>query len=391
MTATETHLLPDNPSFALGALAACYFTLAVGSLSVVGLALPMGEGLGATTSEIALLVTFFSVTYAVSAPLAQVVVGHWDRRLLLVIGLLSIAAGTAVTALAQGYPTAAFGRVLMAMGGGLTGPMASAAAAALVPAAQRGPALGKVFGGLTIATVVGVPMTTWLGDVLGWRGALWAVTTFAAANALAVVALVPRHARGDRAALGDILAILGDRVLLPALSVTAWQMAAQFTTYSVIAFFLIDRFGLPSTWLPLALAGFGIGGILGNILSTVLITRLGPNRLIWGSLTASALVLLALQLAGGQLWVGLGLGFLWPVFALALFAPQQERLLKLNPKGANLMLALNASTIYIGMALGGAIAGLLVRLSGSDWLALASALLMLGGLVSFQVSRRRRT
>lgn len=376
------------PRLALSVLAACYFAMAIASLSVIGLLIPLREGLAISASEVAFLVSIFSVTYAVSSPLAQVAIGDWDRRRLLVLGLSGIALGTAMTAVAQGYALAVAGRAVMALGAGITGPMASAAGAALVREARRGAALGHVFAGMTFATVLGVPVTTWLGDAIGWRAALWAVTAFALATAVAVRMVVPDAGRGARASLRGIGAVLTDRVLAPAISVTGWQMAAQFVTYAVIAVYLIERFSLPRAWIPFALATFGVGGIFGNIVATRLIDRLGPDRLILVSLTGTAAVFLLLQVSGALPWLGLFLMFVWPVTALALFAPQQARLIALRPEAANLLLALNGAAIYAGMGLGSAIGGVLIAQTGTDWLALASALLALVAIGAYQLSRR---
>lgn len=376
------------PTLALTALAACYFALAIASLSVIGLMIPMRAGLGVTESEIAYLVSIFSLTYALSAPLMQVALGDWDRRRLILLGLGAIALGSLMTGWADGYPLAAAGRAVMALGGGLAGPMASAAGAALVAPELRGRALGHVFSGMTVATVLGVPVVTWLGAVLGWRGALVAVALFAMATALAVWLVVPEHGRGTRASLAQIGRILTDRVLAPAISVTGWQMAGQFATYSVIAVYVTGRLGMPAGALPLLLAAFGTGGILGNWLATRLVGRFGANRLIQASLIATALSFVALQLAGQNAALGLVLLFLWSVAGLALFAPQQERLIALEPASANLLLALNGSAVYLGMGLGSALAGVMLRYSGTDWLAALSAGLVALAWAAYLLSRR---
>lgn len=376
------------PRAALSVLSACYFSLAIASLSVIGLLIPMREGLGVSASEIAFLVSVFSLTYAVSAPLAQVVVGDWDRRKLLMLGLGAIAVGTAMTAASSVYGLTVAGRMVMAVGAGVVGPMASAAGAAIVPAVRRGAALGHVFSGMTIATVLGVPVTAWLGDVLGWRGALWIVAAVAALTAVGVWRVVPVHAPGARAQMAEIGAVLADRVLAPAISVTGWQMAAQFVTYSVIAVFVVDRLGMDANWLPLILAGFGVGGIIGNMLATRLIDDMGPDRLIAVSLVVTGLAFVGLQVFGTLWWIGLFLSFVWSVAGLALFAPQQARLISLRPEAANLLLALNGAAIYVGMGVGSALGGVLLRISGTTWLAFGSAVLMGVALAAYRLSKR---
>ena len=271
-----------TPNFALAVLSGCYFILAVASLSVIGLLVPMAEGLRASESEIAYLVAAFSVTNAIAAPMLQTMVGDWDRRRLILIGLIAMALGTAITGLATEYWMAVAGRMLLAVGAAVVGPMASATGAAMVDVAQRGMALGKVFAGMTVATVLGVPLTAIGGDVIGWRATLLVIAALALIIAAVVWRVVPDTPRGQRAKASDVWNILTDRILAPAIAVTAFQMAGQLATYAVIAVYLMEWLSLPAAWLPFSLMTFGIGGILGNVFAMRMIDRVGPDVLILG-------------------------------------------------------------------------------------------------------------
>ena len=152
--------MPDQQSrrsIALWALSGCYVILALASLSVVGILEPMSRGLAVTGSQIAYLVTAFALTFAVAAPMMQILFGDLERKLLILLGLGAIGAGVLLTGLAGGYCMVAAGRVLMAVGAAVAGPMASAAGAALVPPEQRGLALAMVFSGMTVATYWACP------------------------------------------------------------------------------------------------------------------------------------------------------------------------------------------------------------------------------------------
>ncbi len=377
-----------NPNIALAVLSACYFILAVASLSVIGLLVPMAEGLQATESEIAYLVAAFSITNALAAPLLQTVVGNWDRRRLILIGLTAMAAGTALTGIAQHYGVAVAGRMILAVGAAIVGPMASAAGAALVDVSQRGMALGKVFAGMTVATVLGVPLTAIGGDFLGWRATLLVIAACAMLIALAVWVVVPETPRGQRARLAEIWNILTDRILAPAISVTAFQMAGQLATYAVIAVYLIEWLTFPAAWLPYALMTFGIGGIMGNIFAMRMIDRVGPDVLILASLIGTGSVFVALQIAPTIAWVTFLLLGSWAGASMVLFAPQQSRLIGMRPDMANLLLALNGSAVYGGMAVGSAVGGYVYATAGVFWLAPTSAGFVLLALFSFLLSKR---
>ena len=379
---------PATPYVALWTLSGCYFTLAVASLSVVGLLEPMAAGLAVSDSAIAYLVSAFALTYAVAAPAAQMLFGDRDRKVLLLMGLAAIGTGCLTTALVQDYAVVTAGRILMAVGAAVVGPMASATGAALVPPEKRGSALAIVFTGMTIATVMGVPLTAFLGGVIGWRWTLVVITLVAVAVAAAVQLTVPGDSRGARASPAAVLAVLTDRVLALAVSITFFQMAAQFVTYAVIAVYLSQRFGVGAELLPITLFGYGIGGVIGNVISMRLGDRLGADRLIQTSLTALVIVFIALHFLPGETWVLLVLMPFWSISGMILFAPQQSRLIQLAPEQANLLLALNGSSLYLGMAAGAALSGLLLQETGIAYLAIASAGLVAMALAAFLISSR---
>ena len=385
----ETAASPTAPPRgALPALAGAYFTLAVASLSVVGLLAPMSEGLAVSKSAIAYLVTAFALTYAVAAPGLQIAAGHVDRRTLILAGLGLIAVGAVINAAAPSYGIALAARIVMAVGASVAGPMSSAAGAGLVAPERRGAALGTVFAGLTVASVIGVPLTAFSGAVIGWRGTLVLIALIALAVAAVVSATLPRGSTGTRASLAAVTGTLTDRRLGPALLVTLFQMAGQFTTYAVITAYMVAHFRIDETVVPAVLFLYGIGGIVGNVIATRLVDMVGPDRLILTSLAATTGLFLVIQFMPADPWTGIPLFFAWSVAGMLLYAPQQARLVGLAPAAGNLLLALNASGLYLGMAGGALLSGLLYDLSGPRHLALGSALLMLTATAAFLHSRR---
>lgn len=379
--------MPPRP--ALLALAAAYFVLGVASLCVVGLVLQVGADLGTGPGAVALLVTAFALTYALAAPLAQMALGGWDRRLAVLLGLCVLGLGLLGSAMAPSYGWLFAARMAMAAGAALVGPMASAAAAALATTPQaRGAALGAVFSGMTLATVLGVPLSGWLGALIGWRATMEAVAVAAFLAALATWRLLPAGSRGVRVTPAALRETLADRAVGFGIGVTLFQMAAQFATYALISAWLLGRFGVAPALVPVALAVFGLGGVAGNALAARLLLRVAPAPLIGGGLACFALVLLGLAVAPAVPALALLGLFLWAAVAISPMAPTQARLIELAPGQRNLVLALNAAALYLGMAAGAALSGLAFAVAGAGALPWASlAMVALAGLC-FRLSRQ---
>jgi DHA1 family inner membrane transport protein len=125
--------------------------------------------LGLSRAHVALLVPAFAVTFAIGAPVLQVLFGHGRRRTLLLIGLLLMAAGLLGCAAAPAYPLLIAARVLTGFGAALVSPMVSALGVALVPTERQGHALAVVFLGMTMASVVAFPWRR--GALPRWAGA----------------------------------------------------------------------------------------------------------------------------------------------------------------------------------------------------------------------------
>ena len=135
----------------------------------------MAAELQTSPGAIANLLTVFALTFAVAAPLSQVLLGQFPRRTLLLAGLTVMSLASIAGALAWSYSLLFTTRLVMGIGAATVGPMALAVAAGLTPPQQQGRALAITFSGMMLATVLGVPATAWLGGVVGWRPVLLAI------------------------------------------------------------------------------------------------------------------------------------------------------------------------------------------------------------------------
>lgn len=155
-------------------------------------------------------------------------------------------------------------RVLAGLGGAVFGPAASATGSLLVPEERRPRALATVFAGMTVASVLGVPLSSYLGEAVGWR---WTLAGVAAASVLALVlvaALLPALPAGPPPTVAAYRAALRTPGVLPLVGTTLLFMAAQFTVYGVAGAYLAQRFGLADGAVTGVLFVFGALGVLGN-------------------------------------------------------------------------------------------------------------------------------
>ena len=332
------------------------FAVGTSALVVAGvLGLVAGDlhvGLGAAGA----VVTAYSLTYALSAVLLGGLTGHVPRKTLLLLALALFAVGNLGAALAPTFSLLLLARVVSAIGASLFTPVAASVAAALAPPALRGRALALVFVGIPIATVLGVPLGTWIGGALGWRAAFWLVVALSAVALMGVAALVRPVTVARPTAHWSHL--LRRPALRSALLVMLLLYVGQFAVYPYLAPVLRQFTGLSSVGVTLLLLVFGAAGLLGNALGGRLTdVWSGPRTLLLGLfLTAAALLLFPLLI--GHVW-GAALALTaWGVGTLATNPPQQSRVVELAPEGPGVALALNAGALYLGQALGSSLGGL---------------------------------
>ena len=373
-------------SWLLWALSLSMFAVGTTSLVVLGIGQEITTKFEISAGAAGWLMTLFAGVFAITAPLAQWYLhGRWTYPRIIQTGLLLLAGGLFWASLANSFVSLLLSRGLAAFGGAMIAPTSAALAISLVPDARRGRALAIVFAGFTLASVVGVPLGTWLGLSFGWRGAM-AVIGCLALVALAAVAVstqpISKSVAGSQLAEGPIDYSARSRAIA-ILATTIGFLGAQFTIYAVMAAFLVQGFGLASEALPFALLAFGIAGVAGNAAAGIGADRLGAHIVIWLSLLGLGCMFLMLFVDLRPSWataVLAGCAFCGTLFT----APQQARLTRLvSADRHGFLLALNVSASYVGIALGSTIASMLYDDFGTQALPLAAlALVGLSGIAN---------
>ena len=376
---------------ALYALTAGAFGIGVTEFVIMGLLLEVSADLDVSIAAAGLLISGYALGVVVGAPLLTAATGRWPRKLVLV-GLMAIfTAGNAACALAPTYGLLMAARVLTALAHGTFFGVGSVVATDLVAADRRGSAIAVMFTGLTVATIVGVPLGTWLGQAFGWRATFWAVTLVGLA-ALAVIArLVPSDEAASAAEdwRADLFAIVRGPVLLGLLT-TVLGYAGVFAVFTYIAPALTQITGFPDAAVSPILLVFGGGLVLGNLLGG----RLADQSLaatVLGTLLALAAVLGLMTFAlhdriAAVLFVGL-LG----AAAFATVAPLQMWVLE-KPDGAgrSLVSSFNIAAFNLGNALGAWAGGVIIAAGpGLAWVPLLSALFPLAATAVVALTFRR--
>ncbi|MFF5503338.1 MFS transporter [Streptomyces roseolus] len=347
-------------------LALATFAVGTDGYVIAGLLPSIATDLGVSTPAAGQLVTVFALTLALSAPVAGALTSGLDRRTALLIALGVFVIGNAVTALGTTYEVVMASRIVTAVGAATITSAASSTAAALAPPERRGRALAFVLGGLTLATALGLPLGTLIGRT-DWHLTLWAVAGIGLLAMAGILAGLPRVTL-PAASLPDRLRPLAQGRVLALLAVTSLALLGAYTLYTYIAPALRGATGGDESLLTLVLLAWGVGALAGNIAAGRLVDRHDAARVVTGSLALAALALALTPLATRALAPTLVWAVVWGVSVGIVVVPQQHRLIALSPAAAPVLLGLNSSALYLGIALGGGLGGL-----AQEWFGLAPA------------------
>ncbi|MEL6549155.1 MAG: MFS transporter [Pseudomonadota bacterium] len=364
------------------------FVVGMGAFVVIGIIEPVSEGLDVSASAAGTLLTIYALAYAPLSPVLVALTGRIGRRRVLAsgLGLFAVAAGAG--AMAPSFEVLGATRVLAAAGAGVVTPVTAAIVAGLAPPENRAKALATVFLGITLAQVLGIPAGSWVAYTFGWRAALLIVAALAVPVIFLIWTRVPKGLSFQSTSLSDLGAVLRDGPMMVAIGFTASFLAAIFLLYTYLAPLLSARMGFGRDEITLVLLVFGVGAVIGNILGGALADRIGAGR------TLTLLVVLQIPLLPFYSLLPVpGIALLawtlvWSTVGWSFGAAQQLRLVELCGAQAPVALALNASAIYVGSAVGSGIGAGVISLAGLDALGIAAAFMMIAALANLRLSRR---
>jgi len=371
-------------------------TFAIGAEGfVISSLLPqISEDTGVSLVEAGYLVVAFALVYAAGAPVLTAITGDRDRRTVLTLSALVFAAGAVMAALAQSYGILLVARMIIACAAGLYAATAQATAVAISHVDHRARAISIVVGGTSLAVALGAPLGAFLAAFAGWRGTYVSIAAAGVIAALAIHLMLPGGLRGTKVPLKERFRVLSQPGILPMLATTLLYMTAGFMVFTYIAPMTIQAAGLDRSLLPTVLLMFGTGAAFGNYLGGQLADRWGARRTVATAIVLNALMMLFFALVGHlpAAWAGPafpGALFPWGVMAWSFPPAQASRILAAAPRSAPLVLSLNASALYFGVALGSFVGGLVLRHASVTDLGWVAALFMLSALALLGSGRAR--
>jgi Arabinose efflux permease len=376
---------------------ATHIGLAIASLSLGGLFLGTGEfasmsllpGLAQSTGvsipAAGSYISAYALGVVIGAPVIAIFGARLPRRALLIGLMILMSVGYTASAVSWGHWPLLAGRFIAGLPHGAYYGVASLVAASLVAEDRRAQAVGYVMLGLAAANVVGVPVSTWLGQHFGWRASFIAI----AAGGILIAVLLSRFvpaipANASASPRKELGGLARPQVWLTGV-IAAVGFGGAFAVYSYITPTLTQVSDMSRDAVPAVLAVMGIGMVVGNLVGGWLADR-ALTPAIFGFLLWNALVMAGFwYVASSSAAVTVALFLIGTGFALV--PALQTRLMNVAGEAQTLAAALNHSAFNISNAIGASLGGLSISM-GFGWAStgLVGSMLALAGVVLMAVS-----
>lgn len=365
----------------LVALAIGAFGIGVTEFAPMGMLPSIATDLGVSIPAAGLLVSAYAIGVLIGAPLMTLATVKVPRRYLL-IGLMAIfTLGNLMSALASDYASLLVARVVTSLNHGAFFGIGSIVAASVVPPEKRAGAVAAMFMGLTLATIGGVPLATWFGEMLGWRTAFWGIAGLGLVAMTTLWHALPNVPlpKGD-GAMAEIR-VLGRGPVLAALLLTVVGSSAMFTVFTYIAPILQSEAAASTTFVTAMLVLFGVGLTLGNVWGGKAADRSIDRTLTLSLATLIAVLLVFPLVMDWPLLTALAV-LVWGAASFALVPPLQMRVMEAAKDAPNLASAVNIGAFNLGNAIGAALGGAVINAGlGYPAVSLAGAAMAALGLV----------
>ncbi|WP_225731321.1 MULTISPECIES: MFS transporter [unclassified Nocardia] len=352
---------------ALLALALGAFAIGTTEFVVVGLLPDIADTYAVSIPTAGLLVTGYALGVLVGAPITTGIGARIARKRMLLASMGLLIAGNVLSAVAPAFGLMLTGRIVASMAHGAFFGIGSVVAGSLVAPDRRAKAISLMFTGLAVATVIGVPLGTLLGQQFGWRVTFLLVALVGLAALVGVAALVPNQPAPRDARLRHELAVLGNPQVLLAMAMTVLGFGGVFAAITYLAPMMTEVTGYAESSVTWLLVLFGVGFFLGNLIGGKYADK-HLMRMLYGSLAGLGLALALFTVTAHSKPAAAITVILIGALGFATVPPLQKRVLDQSAAAPTLASALNIGAFNLGNAISAWLGGLVIA-AGFDYTA----------------------
>lgn len=370
-TSAPPHL--DRPTrrhrtvFVLLTLAAGAFGIGTTEFAISGMLPGIATEFGISFTTAGWAATLYAFGVFVGAPLLILLGRRFEKKRFLLALIVLFVAGNLITAVAPSFELILVGRVVTSLAHGAFLGTGSIMAARMVPEHRRTRAIAFMFTGVTLATLIGTPIATWVSDAWSWRVSFLGISVIGIITLVGIVVCIPKNTTNESFRIAaEVRAFMNPQLML-AMLITILGPAGFFTSITYIAPITLNVTGTPQSWIVLYMTVFGLGLFVGNLVGGRL-ADINLMGLLVGSLSVLTVALLVFWLAASSVTVTLIAVFVMAAAGFATVSPIQRLVMeRAEQAGApNLAASMNIGLFNLGNAIGAWLGGFVIAAGLGD-------------------------
>ncbi|HIW31434.1 MAG TPA: MFS transporter [Candidatus Paenibacillus intestinavium] len=372
------------------ALTIAAFVVGLVELIIGGILPQIATDLEVSISSAGLLITVFSLVFAIAGPLLLSATSKIERKKLLLVSLVIFFVGTIVAFLAPNYFVLLIARIINAASGSLVIVLALTLSIKVVPKHYQARAIGFVSMGISSSIVIGIPVGVLISDFWSWR------IIFLIASILTVIAFFIIVLFIDKVPGGKVITIREQFHAIKQIKIASahlmmmFAIGAHYLFYAYLTPYVQQYYGLNASQVSMIYFAFGFSAIAGGFLGGVLSDRINPRRAVVTIVTIFLITLLFISLTRDSFYLFIPLLIVWGIMSWAVSPPQQAYLIQTSPQTGDIQQSIHNSALQFGIAGGSALGGFLIDRTGdvtmNSWAACIVMAIALG-LAIFSTTR----
>lgn len=337
------------------------FVVGMVELIIGGILDLMAADLNVSLAQVGLLITIFSLIFAIASPILLVATANIERRRLTLISLIIFLLGNIVTVFSASYGIVFLGRVISALSGALLIILCLTIAPSIVEPRYRGRAIGTVSMGVSASLVLGIPIGLMLGNAFGWRAPFVLISMLTVLSIIGVYFFMGQVEPKPSIPIGKQLATLKNRKIFFIHATTFLFLGGHMVLYAYLTPFAKTTMGLEGGWVSIIYLIFGIAAVSGGGIGGTTSDLYGAKPTILTAAVLFGVVIFSIPYTTFSLLLFLIILVFWGILSWAISPATQSYLVETSPETSDIQQSLNNSALHLGIAFGSLVGGFVIK------------------------------
>jgi DHA1 family purine base/nucleoside efflux pump-like MFS transporter len=365
------------------------FVVGMVELIIGGILDLIADDLNVSLGLAGMLITIFSLTFGISAPILLVLTAKMERKRLALIALSVFLAGNILAVISPTYSILFLGRIISAASASILIILCIVLAANIVEPKYRGRAIGVVSMGVSASLVLGVPIGLSLGNLFGWRAPFLMIVILTLISIAGVYFFMGRvPPQPVRSIKAQVQSLKNKKVLFAHLTVFI-MMSGHSVLYAYLTPYVQETMGLQENSISLVYLLFGVAAVSGGAFGGAMADKYGSIKVIPVFLAIFAAMMFLVVPSTSIIPTFLTVLIIWGLMSWSVTPAVQSYLMDAAPETADMQISIANSALHFGIAFGSMIGGISIDRAGVEWNPVIGGSIIILALVSMFISIRQ--